>query len=160
MEYFELEIQDGIKLKHNYKNHHDLIEDIEKKYISLEWDFNDYKNFNIKKSLLEVMEHFLTSTQHLYFITSTDMEYVKIGISNNVDKRLKQLKKSTPFDIELYKSVDYGGVYEHSLHTTYKSNNTTFDTAFDGSTEWFILDDKLKRYIDSVDIKKLKKKYG
>ena len=96
----------------------------------------------------------------LYFIIDDTKTKVKIGRSKNVDNRFKQLKSTTPFDIELLKVIDNGGMFEKKIHKSFEHCNLKFNKPFDGYTEWFYIDNKLNSFISSIDNKKLIKKYG
>lgn len=79
---------------------------------------------NIKKTHLK--------GDHLYFIRSGP--YIKIGRTNNINSRLKQLKAMNPFEVHLVHLVEKGGHLEHELHEKFKE--------FHHSGEWFLLDDE------------------
>jgi hypothetical protein len=150
-----------IKYNHKYNNNLDLLlrigdyqqhiwNNIGLLYSSWVWDELN-KLFNHIDKCLD---------SNLYFIIDDTKTKVKIGRSRNVDKRFKQLKSTTPFDIELLKVIDNGGMYESYLHKEFIDNNLSFSNPFDGFTEWFYIDDKLNRFIYNIDLKKLQKKYG
>ena len=152
---------DNVEYYHTYDNNIDLLlrigeyqqyiwHNIGIKYSSWVWE-NLNKLFNhIDKSI----------NNNLYFIIDDTKTKVKIGRSKNVDNRFKKLKSSTPFDIELLKTIDNGGMYESYLHKEFEDNNLVFREPFDGFTEWFYIDDKLNKFIYNIDLKKLQNKYG
>ena len=77
---------------------------------------------------------------YLYFLLSSCTTYIKIGITNNLEQRLNQLKKHTPFSFTLL-NVRIGEGFlirqqEKNFHKSYSSANLT---GFDGATEWMIM---------------------
>jgi hypothetical protein len=56
--------------------------------------------------------------KHLYFIQVG--EYIKIGRTDDVNKRLKQLEAMNPYDVELIEFIEGAGELEHSLHDQFK----------------------------------------
>ena len=66
--------------------------------------------------------------QNIYFIT--DREYVKIGIANDVHKRLKQLQTGNPKQLELLffiKGELETELFLHNYYKEYKVKNEWFD---------------------------------
>lgn len=78
-----------------------------------------------------------SSTGYLYAIRSTDGRFIKIGISNYPTKRLKQLRRATPFDFVLVEKIKGTGVNIANLELTFhrKFDSAEF-TGFDRATEW------------------------
>lgn len=73
----------------------------------------------------------------LYILRSTSGEYVKIGISNHVEKRIKTLRKRTPFDFNIIEIYQSNGVTVRSLEKDFHSHFESAGlTGFDGCTEW------------------------
>lgn len=74
---------------------------------------------------------------YVYFLISKGGEYVKIGITNNLNNRLKRLNRATPFEFELlhYYFIDGESckLLERYFHKKYKCANLK---GFDGATEW------------------------
>ena len=68
------------------------------------------------------------------YLFKSSLGYYKIGISENVPRRLKQFSK-LPFDVEYvyHKEVKYPRMLEHSLHKMYKNYR------IDNGGEWFSL---------------------
>jgi hypothetical protein len=157
-----ISIKEGdIEYNHKYNNNLDLLlrigeyqqhiwNNIGLLYSSWVWDELNKLFNHIDKCI----------NKNLYFIIDDTKTKVKIGRSKDIDKRFKQLKSATPFDIEILKTIDNGGMYESYLHKEFDDNNLTFSKPFDGFTEWFYIDDKLNKFIYNIDLKKLEKKYG
>lgn len=84
---------------------------------------------------------------YLYMLNSANLQYVKIGITNNIERRYDELKKNTPFDIVLENIRQFeNGLtayqIEQELHKRFNNINAGF-IGFSGASEWFKFDDKL-----------------
>lgn len=82
----------------------------------------------------------------LYFIES-DFG-IKIGISKNVNTRLKQLKMYAPSSTIL-KVIKNGASFEHTLHKHFKKQNIRNNPTY--GIEWFYKNDDLYNFIESVN---------
>jgi hypothetical protein len=153
--------EDVIEYYHNYKSQTDLLLKIGEyqTYIFNNYDINKKYLYHRLALLFNHIDENETSGD-LYFMIDDTMTKVKIGRSYNVDKRFIQLKRNTPFNISLLKVIECGGMFEKKIHKSFEHCNLRFDKPFDGSTEWFFIDDKLNKFISSIDNKKLIKKYG
>ena len=81
-----------------------------------------------------------TVGDHLYFIRCGD--YVKIGRTTNVHKRLGQLKAMNPYKLTLIRSIEGAGPREHEVHEKFKQ--------YHHIGEWFIYEgikDQIKEVI-------------
>lgn len=155
-----------IILKHNINNSIDLYSYA----VDIAFDLFDKKNkiddfienlgSILSNKMYVLIEYLESKLKDLYFIASSCGNMVKIGFSNQVDKRFVTLKKNTPFNIDMIKYIEGAGIYEKDIHRLFKKKNIKFDMKFDGSTEWFHLDDKVKSFIKDISIEKLDKKYG
>lgn len=85
-----------------------------------------------------------SKTGHLYALRSECGRYVKIGISNNPEKRIAKLKLSTPFGLSLVEQINGDGGKIAELE---KYFHNKYDMAglcgFDGCTEWLTVNDEL-----------------
>lgn len=70
----------------------------------------------------------------IYFIKSG--KYVKIGKTNNLDQRVKQLQTASPYPLKVLAVMDWANSAESILHELYKTQKAT--------GEWFLYDGKLK----------------
>lgn len=74
----------------------------------------------------------------LYILRSVCGSYFKAGISNNVERRITELRRNTPFDFEPIAKINHNGEVVFGLEKAFHSN---FESAqmkgFDGCTEWF-----------------------
>jgi Zn finger protein HypA/HybF involved in hydrogenase expression len=83
---------------------------------------------------------FDTSKQSkLYILVSEDGSMIKVGITNNYNRRVSELKCSTPFNFEMLDLYSVEGsvarIFEKSLHSMLNSANLK---GFNGATEWFL----------------------
>lgn len=78
---------------------------------------------------------------YVYLLRSHCGEYMKIGITNNPQIRIKELKWFTPFDFNLIELIKMDAqsaiVIEKGLHSMFESANMK---GFNGATEWFLWD--------------------
>lgn len=78
----------------------------------------------------------------LYFLRSLCGDYFKVGISNRTDRRMIELKRSTPFEFVELDRINGKGCkikeMEKALHSEFESAKMK---GFNGSTEWFIWSD-------------------
>jgi len=77
----------------------------------------------------------------LYLIKSDCGAYLKVGITNKLDNRLRDLKRSSPFSFELISKWSAGGRdvldQEKAFHSSFESAGFR---GFPGSTEWLKAD--------------------
>lgn len=91
----------------------------------------------------------------LYLITD-DPEaptVVKIGVSNKFEKRLQDLRNSTPFPIYVLKVFTFEAgcatlQLEQLAHTVFADRNCHFE-GFDGCTEWFWYSHEILEFIEN-----------
>ena len=83
---------------------------------------------------------------YVYFLSSGDG--VKVGITNNLQARITQLNRSTPFYFDLIKYIEVNGFeaieIEKSYHCKYESMGKR---GFDGATEWLKYSPELMKEI-------------
>lgn len=81
---------------------------------------------------------------YLYCLMSVCGTKVKIGITNNIAKRIKYLNKKTPFQFELYRVYEASGAFvetvEKQIHANFNSMNLQ---GFHGCTEWLVYDEQI-----------------
>ena len=82
----------------------------------------------------------------VYFLMADG--FVKVGVSNNIKQRMRQLRKSTPFEFIVFSSIKTNGKdalrIEKKYHDSYDSANLH---GFNGATEWLKISQKL---IDAI----------
>ncbi|EAV6743019.1 hypothetical protein FA821_13285 [Salmonella enterica] len=92
---------------------------------------------------------------YLYFLISEDGSLIKIGITNFYDQRIKSLEKATPFKFRLLHKITAHGQSiinrETDFHRRFKKSQAKFDQKFDGYTEWFYMDDEIKRLLAEIE---------
>jgi hypothetical protein len=94
----------------------------------------------------------LSKEQHLYFLLDESSGYIKIGKSNNVDKRIKTLNRELSLDLKKIKVLDSCSIFETSLHKLFSDDNMMYKNG----REWFFASHKLIRFIEIVDQKNIK----
>jgi hypothetical protein len=75
----------------------------------------------------------------VYFIGSEDIEYVKIGTTSDISKRLGGIQTGMPFDLRVLFTFPGGRTEERMAHDAFAE--------FVKRGEWFIVRGKLKEYI-------------
>nr|DAE41541.1 MAG TPA: endonuclease [Caudoviricetes sp.] len=92
----------------------------------------------------------------IYAFRSTDGKWLKVGITNNLSKRQVQLKKATPFSIELVlsKTLEDGlkiRECEIQIHRQFDSAPVKLIYGeFNGHTEWLMFDEKILKIISDL----------
>jgi hypothetical protein len=149
-----------IKYYHNYND----IEDLLIKIGGLQSEiFNSETSFENRMGWLhltsKVYNNILENegNDYLYFILGDGGTKVKIGRANDVDVRYNQLKRNTPFDIQIHSYVANAGKYEGRLHNIFKESNIKFDKKFDGYTEWFKINKEISTFIKNTTMSKIQK---
>lgn len=85
----------------------------------------------------------------LYFIESEIG--IKIGISKNVENRLKQIRLYSPSS-RILKVIKYGGNFEKILHNKFSYLNIKGNTQI--GVEWFYKNDDLHSFINDINTTK------
>jgi hypothetical protein len=83
----------------------------------------------------------------VYFVEAEGTGFIKIGKTNNIEKRLRSLQTATPHRLILRKCLT-GATHEKNMHDFYKEYKIR--------GEWYKLDGKLKDYVDSLPDPSLK----
>lgn len=76
----------------------------------------------------------------VYFIGCDEMPYIKIGTTNDIDKRLAGIQTSVPYDIDVLFVIPGDRSQEKKTHEAFDK--------YRKRGEWFIKDGKLKEYIE------------
>lgn len=81
----------------------------------------------------------------VYVLRSSELNLIKVGITNNIKIRSAQLKNSTPFEFEIIETRSFKeGIdafnCEKSIHKLLKSADLK---GFNGATEWFKYDSRI-----------------
>lgn len=88
------------------------------------------------------------SPAFIYFLISDDGMYIKVGITNYIKRRIKQLNKFTPFSFSVIKYYNLDGetckFLERYYHDRFQSASLT---GFEGCTEWLIYSAELMNEI-------------
>lgn len=88
------------------------------------------------------------SDAHLYFLISDDGNHIKIGVTNNVERRINELRLATPFPFSLVEKIQMIGsdaaLSEKFIHSTMQSSSMC---GFDGATEWFKTEEGVEEWV-------------
>lgn len=86
-----------------------------------------------------------SKTGYLYVLLSERCDIIKIGISNNTNRRHAELKRHTPFEFIVAGQISGDGAkiaeLERYFHGKYVRAGLV---GFDGCTEWLVLTDELR----------------
>ena len=74
----------------------------------------------------------------MIYLISHEYQFVKIGYTKNINKRLSQLQVSSPVKLELLHLIDGSATLEKKLHVLFKDLRT--------SGEWFKFDASILEY--------------
>lgn len=113
---------------------------------------------NVKKAAYNLYEIVISdiainevtdSVFHLYFIES---EFgIKVGISKDVENRLKQIRAYAP-SAKIVKVIKYGGNFEKAIHGKFRYLNIRGNNQI--GIEWFTKNDDLFSFIEQVNTAK------
>ena len=90
-----------------------------------------------------------TKNGFLYVLRSDCGSYMKIGITNNTDRRHTELTRDTPFSFKRIELIEGPGNQIANLEKELlaKYQPVGFTERFDGSTEWRLWDDSVRGYL-------------
>lgn len=104
-----------------------------------------YQLYNIAKQDATI-NSISSSINHLYFIESNFG--IKIGISKDVESRLKQIQNYAS-DAKIIKIINFGGNFEKDLHRKFRFFNITNNKEI--GIEWFNKHDDIYSFIESIN---------
>jgi hypothetical protein len=73
---------------------------------------------------------------YLYILKAKKRFLYKVGITNNIKRRYKEINRNTPCYVILYVPLWFAKDYERYLHNKYRLKNREFGDG-SGKTEWF-----------------------
>ena len=131
-------------------------------YITLKYDLYENKIAYFIRSMICVpdddsyqivgeIEYDITKkidTQDLYFLRDENNS-IKIGISNDVIKRILDLSSAMRQRIDIIRVIDNGGKYERLLHRKFDHIREKRIEKVDGYTEWFAPEKELIDFIST-----------
>lgn len=89
---------------------------------------------------------------HLYCLISECNSFIKVGISNNINNRIRQLTRHTPFKFNVFNKIELDGIVarnnERSILDKFTNANLS---GFDGSTEWLLYNEQIKQEINKIN---------
>jgi hypothetical protein len=104
-----------------------------------------YQLYEIVEGDINNSNSISSSINHLYFMES---EFgIKIGISKDVNNRLKQIKVYAP-SAKIIKIIEYAGKFESNIHKKFESINIKNNPII--GIEWFFKTDDLMSFIEDV----------
>lgn len=88
----------------------------------------------------------------LYLLASEGGQHLKVGITNNKERRIKELRRDTPFDFHLlrikyFKNGRHAADWEKSFHDSFTSSGLK---NFDGATEWLKWNPEIPQWFDLI----------
>jgi hypothetical protein len=157
---FKIMIKHNDLIKLDYKDFLELLSipqrDLLSNYTDDIWiSLKKYDYYDIERGILSCLlmcglEHRVAKEKHLYFLEA-DNGLIKIGISNNVDKRIHKLESILKTNIKLLKYIPNKAPYEKILHKIYSNDNIIYKN----QTEWFHPTHDLIRFISYVNEKNI-----
>ena len=100
--------------------------------------------------------HDRSRTTFVYIFTDDEDKRSKIGVSCNLESRILNLKRKTPFKFSLFETFEFDNfdeafAVEQCVHKILKENLCEFEETFQGHTEWFnITGENAVRLINSI----------
>jgi hypothetical protein len=140
------------------------------RYITLKYDLFENKIAYFIRSMVHIsddcnyqkiheIEYDITKkidTQDLYFLRDVNNS-IKIGISNDVIKRISDLSSSMRQRIDIIRVINNGGKFERLLHRKFDHLREKRVQKVDGYTEWFAPEKDLIDFISSFSTKEFDK---
>jgi len=100
-----------------------------------------HKSLGLKENFFD--NRYKEHEVYVYFIGNTKEGYVKIGHSNNPNKRLKSIQTGCPFRVDILHTIDDADIdVEKQLQKKFKLYNTV--------GEWFRYEGELKNYLEQI----------
>ena len=90
-------------------------------------------------------EKYLKSLHFIYFVQDTVLKYIKIGYTNNIKRRIKDLQVGNPHKLELIAQINGGKNKEERLHKKFDKYNIR--------NEWFEPNEEILKYISEINVK-------
>ena len=110
--------------------------------------FQAYKDrnepeFHKQFAIAVELSKYIVDPKSLYLLYSKKLDLYKIGVSNDVDKRVSQLKSTVEVDdIEVLYEIHKSDNLEKELHKEFEHLNIVFrNSKGQNQTEWFLPED-------------------
>lgn len=123
-----------------------------------EWKTTNYNKFMMGRRCPGCAKRGFDSTTSatLYILKRIDENAIKIGIANNFNLRMHVLRKETPFGFDIVGTLHSTGAFvqllEKTLHKIHKATRSANYSGFDGCSEWFVLDEKVRFSLNLLGI--------
>ena len=98
-----------------------------------------YVCYKCRRKIHEAESH----NQTIYFISAEALDFVKIGITKDLETRLKKLQTASPFKLQVLRTVKGEEPHELALHKRFAH--------LKHNREWFRADLELLQFIESIE---------
>lgn len=98
-----------------------------------------YVCYKCKRKIHDEESH----SQTIYFVSSEEMEFIKIGITKDLKDRMKKLQNASPFNLKVLRTVKGEMAHEVALHRRF--------ARLQHNREWFRVDLELLQFIESLE---------
>ena len=117
------------------------------------YDFYDIKRGILNQLLISLLEYEISNKNKLLYFLEAENGLIKVGITNNIKIRVKQLERQLNTKIRVLKLLDGKSAYERIIHNLYSDDNIIYK----GQIEWFHPTHKLIKFISDIDKKNIGK---
>lgn len=102
--------------------------------------------------LLDRIQHYLERNSNgLYLLYSPKMDLLKIGITNNLNERIKNINRDIGDEVEVLEFYEECSTLEKILHKKFKSDNVRFiGKTGTNHKEWFKNKDYIRDYFKTI----------
>jgi hypothetical protein len=117
------------------------------------YDFYDIRRGVLNHLLIALLEYEISNQNKLLYFLEAENGLIKVGITNDIRRRVNQLQNQLGTKIRVLKLLDGKSAYEKIIHNLYSDDNIIYK----GQTEWFHPTHKLIRFISDIDEKNIGK---
>lgn len=117
------------------------------------YDFYDIRRGILNHLLIALLEYQISNQNKLLYFLEAENGLIKVGITNNINRRVNQLQRELNTKIRVLKLIDGKSAYEKVIHNLYSDDNIIYK----GQTEWFHPTHKLIKFISDIDEKNIGK---
>jgi hypothetical protein len=117
------------------------------------YDLYDIRRGILNHLLIALLEYEISNQNKLLYFLEAENGLIKVGITNDIRRRVNQLQNQLDTKIRVLKLLDGKSAYEKIIHNLYSDDNIIYK----GQTEWFHPTHKLIRFISNIDEKNIGK---
>jgi hypothetical protein len=117
------------------------------------YDFYDIRRGVLNHLIIALLEYEISNQNKLLYFLEAENGLIKVGITNDIRRRVNQLQNQLGTKIRVLKLLDGKSAYEKIIHNLYSDDNIIYK----GQTEWFHPTHKLIRFISDIDEKNIGK---